>query len=290
MNHVRTHNQHILTNEQTVQTLVALAEIDPRDTCLEIGPGTGQITKQLVREAKRVVAIEKDQGFREYLGALKQRTPNLEVIWGNALRCRIPKFDRLVANIPFNISEPLLQRLFKTPFRYAALIVGEKLGDELTQAMQDEPQTRLALLNTCYFQVESLYTIPSSHFDPEPSTDASIIGLRPIKKRAVIRCERYLARSIWDQKSRLVEQSLRNGIETFAVQRFGDQGYVQMRNLMLGLALGPDLLTKRGSALSSQEFVAIYNAIRDSKLAKQIAKQMRRNRLKDIPAHEYTRN
>src|SRR5205809_6454007 len=105
--------QHFLIDARVAARQVAHAQIRPSDVVLEIGPGLGVLTRQLVERAKRVVAIEADRRFAAYL---RQTFPEIDVIEGDALRVEWPAFDVLASNLPYRISSPLTFRLLDHPF------------------------------------------------------------------------------------------------------------------------------------------------------------------------------
>ncbi len=207
---IRRYNQHFINDESVLEDLVLNSDIANDDTVLEIGPGNGLITAKLLKAAKKVIVIEYDKRMEIFLGQLKEKYPNLEVKYGNALTINFPKIDVIVSNIPFNITEPLLSRLFSEKFRAATLLVGETYGRQATNA---NPNSRIGLLTRAYFEAHYIKDVPSKCFDPEPSTNGSIITLYPVKKSELKDdFKRYMIRCIWDQKTKLLKDALSSAI------------------------------------------------------------------------------
>jgi len=269
-------NQHFLKDEEVRTMLVAFADITGDETCLEIGPGKGVVTREIAKDAKNVIAIERDISMKPYLDKLRAEFPNITVIYGNALSCKWPKFDKLVASIPFNITEPFFSKLFDTKFKYASLIVGRTFNNELADSRNEDPRTRLSLLASSYFDTESLLDISSKSFDPEPSTDANIIGIRPIKKRDQRDISKYLLRALWDQKTKDVRGALINGIENFAIDMFDCKTNVRAGAIVDSLGLESYVLDKRPANLDSSNMCSLYQIIKSQRLAKKIKKFARR--------------
>src|SRR5437660_6052099 len=99
--------QHFLIDARVAARQVAHAQIRRSDVVLEIGPGLGVLTRLLAEQAKRVVAIEADRRFAEYL---RRSLPDVEVISGDALKVDWPPFDVMASNLPYQLSSPLAVR------------------------------------------------------------------------------------------------------------------------------------------------------------------------------------
>jgi 18S rRNA (adenine1779-N6/adenine1780-N6)-dimethyltransferase len=119
--------QHFLKNPAVVSAIVGKAAIKPTDVVLEIGPGTGNMTVPLLKVSKRVVAIETDtRMIREVLKRV-EGTPEetkLQLVQGDAIKTALPFFDVCVANVPYQISSPLVFKLLshRPMFRCAVIM------------------------------------------------------------------------------------------------------------------------------------------------------------------------
>src|SRR5438046_7081743 len=117
--------QHFLIDARVAARQVAHAQIRPSEVVLEIGPGLGVLTRLLAERAKRVVAIEADRRFAEYL---RRTLPDVEVISGDALKVEGPPFDVMASNLPYPISCPPTARLPEHPADRARLLHERKLA------------------------------------------------------------------------------------------------------------------------------------------------------------------
>ena len=119
--------QHILKNPLVITAIIAKAGIRSTDTVLEIGPGTGNMTVKMLEIAKRVVAVEFDPRMVVELNKRTQGTEHghkLQLIHGDFLKVQLPFFDVCVANVPYNISSPIVFKLLqhRPLFRCAVLM------------------------------------------------------------------------------------------------------------------------------------------------------------------------
>ena len=115
--------QHFLINGFVADREINIANISKNDTVLEIGPGKGILTTRLAEKAKKVIAIEIDKYLVNLL--LKKVPENVEIILGDALKIdfhELPKVDKIVSNIPYQISSPLTFKLLNYNFRLAVLM------------------------------------------------------------------------------------------------------------------------------------------------------------------------
>ena len=168
--------QHFLIDERVADRHVRLAAPARSETVLEIGPGLGVLTRRLADRAGRVVAVEKD---RRLAVALRGIAPNVEVIEGDALRVRWPRFDLVVANLPFQISSPLTFALLDAKFDRAFLMYQREFAARLTAKPGSPEYSRLTVNAFARCACEIVETVPRSAFYPVPEVDSAIVSLRP---------------------------------------------------------------------------------------------------------------
>src|SRR5437667_3911911 len=168
--------QHFLIDARVSARQVAHARIRPSDVVLEIGPGLGVLTRLLAERAKRVVAIEADRRFAEYL---RRTLPDVEVIPGDALKVDWPPFDVMASNLPYQISSPLTFRLLEHAFDRAILMYQW----EFARRMRAKPVTAEYCRRTVgvYRRAacEILERVPRNAFHPQPKVDSAIVSLVP---------------------------------------------------------------------------------------------------------------
>jgi len=168
--------QHFLIDSRVADRHVEFASPGRSEVALEIGPGLGVLTRPLAKRAGRVVAIEKD---RRLAAALRGLAPNVDVVHGDALRVPWPRFDVMVANLPFQISSPLTFALFDAPFDRAFLMYQREFADRLTATPGTRAYSRLTVHAIGRCDCEIVEAVPRAAFYPEPEVDAAIVALRP---------------------------------------------------------------------------------------------------------------
>lgn len=180
--------QHILKNPMLVESIVQKAGIKPTDVILEIGPGTGNLTKKLLEAGKKVVAVEVDPRMVLELKRRFQGTPlnnRLEVIQGDVLKCELPFFDICVANIPYQISSPLVFKLLdvnqKQNFRCAIIMFQREFAMRLVAQPGDKLYCRLSVNTQLLSRVFHLLKVGKNNFRPPPKVDSSVVRIEPRK-------------------------------------------------------------------------------------------------------------
>lgn len=174
--------QIFLIDKKVAEREVNYANINQDDVVLEIGPGQGILTKPLAKKAKKVVAIETDKNL---ISNLRRSMPNnVELIYGDALIVdfeTLPKFNKIVSNLPFQISSPITFKFLDYDFSLAVLIYQKEFTDRMIATPGDKNYSRLSVGVYYKAKCEFLETIPKTCFKPRPKVDSCIIRLIPRK-------------------------------------------------------------------------------------------------------------
>lgn len=177
--------QHFLKNPMVVKGIVDKSFLHPSDVVLEVGPGTGNMTVRLMEQAKKVIAIELDPRM---VGELQKRvdgTPHqnkLEVIHADVLKMNpLPYFDVFVANIPYQISSPLIFKLLahRPLFRRAVILLQSEFAERLSAKPGDKFYCRLSVNTQILSKVEQLMKVGRNNFRPPPKVDSRVVRIEP---------------------------------------------------------------------------------------------------------------
>lgn len=169
--------QHFLADKNIIKKEVLLAGIAPTETVLEIGPGLGTLTRELLNKAKRVVAIEKDGKLAEILEA-EIPDARLKIICADAIETGFPYFDRCVSNIPYEISSQVILKLGKCK-KPALLILQKEFAERMAAKPAGKSYSRISVLSQYFFHTEILGTVSKHSFFPAPKVDSAIVRLTP---------------------------------------------------------------------------------------------------------------
>ena len=188
--------QHWLKSEPVLAQIVAAAELQASDLVLEIGPGTGVLTRRLVTQADHVVAVELDYDLCRQLTAQFAKTQNLLLLQGDILQLdlaqqlvlanNLPMPNKVVANIPYYITGPILERLLGTiarpnphPFDSIVLLVQREIAQRLCARPGHKTFGGLTVKVQYLADCELICAVPPKAFQPPPKVDSAVIRLRP---------------------------------------------------------------------------------------------------------------
>ncbi|CAM9091619.1 unnamed protein product [Ectocarpus sp. 6 AP-2014] len=174
--------QNFLKNPMIVEGIVDRAAVKRTDVVLEIGPGTGNLTVRLLERAKRVIAVELDTRMvREVMKRVEgtEWEKSLQIIQGDVLKVPLPFFDVLVANVPYNISSPLLFKLLahRPMFRCAVIMFQEEFAQRLTARPNTDMWCRLSVNTQLLAKVDQLFKVNRNNFRPPPKVDSRVVRI-----------------------------------------------------------------------------------------------------------------
>jgi 16S rRNA (adenine1518-N6/adenine1519-N6)-dimethyltransferase len=168
--------QHFLMDRGAISRIASYADLGPEDNVLEIGSGTGNLTEALAARAGRVYAVEIDS---DLAGQLSGRFSNVQVINEDALKVELPDYNKIVSNLPYQISSRITYRLLSRPFETAVLMYQWEFARRMAAAAGSEEYGRLAMVVGFFCRIEILEKVSKMAFLPVPQVDSAIVRLQP---------------------------------------------------------------------------------------------------------------
>ncbi len=249
--------QHFLIDRNIVGKIVAAAALQLHETVLEIGPGRGILTRALCERARRVLAVEVDRSLGAALEETLAGCANVEVHFGDALDYSYESLAPgtvVVANLPYNISSPLLFTLLAGHHRIDRMVL--MLQTEVARRLVARPGTKdygiLSVL-TQYRAVPSLaFRVSASCFRPKPAVGSTVVTLAVRREPAV---------SVSDEPLfvRVVRASFAHRRKTL-VNSLRDEGFSSKRILPALEAAGIEPV-RRAESLAIAQFAALADAL-----------------------------
>lgn len=185
--------QNFLIDESVPRDIVNGADVNEEDLVIEIGPGVGTLTAQLLKRAKRVVAIELDSSLIPILTAELGDNQNFQLIHNDALKVDFneiigeEKSVKLVANLPYYVTTPIIVNLLKGGYNFKSLTI--MIQKEVAERMNAEPNCKdygaLSILVQYYCNTKIVRKVPPSCFIPRPKVDSIVIRLERLEEPSV---------------------------------------------------------------------------------------------------------
>ncbi|MGB4599973.1 MAG: 16S rRNA (adenine(1518)-N(6)/adenine(1519)-N(6))-dimethyltransferase RsmA [Trichlorobacter sp.] len=179
--------QNFLTDRNIISKILSSAALTPDDCVLEVGPGRGALTELLAQRVKRLVAVEFDRDLAAILRQQFSSEQQVTIHEQDILKVDFAQLlgaDRfkVVANLPYNISTPVLFRVLEERQRFSKLVVmlQKEVGERLAAPPDCSEYGVLTVLFRLWFEVKREFLVPPGCFHPAPKVDSVVISLVPL--------------------------------------------------------------------------------------------------------------
>jgi 16S rRNA (adenine1518-N6/adenine1519-N6)-dimethyltransferase len=251
--------QHFLYDEALLSALVKSTGVGSEDKVLEIGPGSGMLTYQLCKEAGQVIAVEVDEDVLPFLRMKTQEFDNLTIVVGDIRKQAIRELCAplgenfyVIANIPYNITTPILDLLWESglPIRQLSLMVQKEVADKLLAQPGDDAYGLLSARCRYWAEPELEAIVPAEAFTPPPKVDSAFIHLRMRREPVLpVTNEKLLMRMMRDGFNHR-RKTLTNALK----------GTVDGEKLVAAMAAQGLKPTARAEELTVESWIALANA------------------------------
>jgi 16S rRNA (adenine1518-N6/adenine1519-N6)-dimethyltransferase len=174
-------DQNFIINKKVIEKVSDLLDIKKEDIILEIGPGTGFLTRSLVQKANKVIAIEKDTKLCKLLKK-EIYNANLEIINKDVLKIDLNlfKFNKIVSFVPYSISRDLLYKIIKEK-KKMILILQKEFAEKLIALEGYINYNAVSVISQTYYNIKIEKIISQTSFFPKPKCKSAIVSFDPIK-------------------------------------------------------------------------------------------------------------
>ncbi|WP_076459158.1 16S rRNA (adenine(1518)-N(6)/adenine(1519)-N(6))-dimethyltransferase RsmA [Limosilactobacillus caccae] len=267
--------QNFLTDLNVLKNIVDAAAISKNDNVIEIGPGIGALTEQLAQAAGEVVALEIDQDLIPVLGEVLAPYDNVKVINQDVLQANLPELIKreftdptrpikVVANLPYYITSPILMNLLASPVQWATICV--MMQKEVAQRLTAKPGTKqygsLTLAIEYQMQAKIAFEVSRRVFVPSPNVDSAIVVLSPREQALAVKpfdknklfgfirgCFAHRRKSLWNNLQSVIGKDP-------AVKE-------KMQAILAELAISPQI---RPEKLTLVQFISLANRLHQQDL------------------------
>ena len=173
--------QNYLIDKNKRDQIINFGNLNEDDVVLEIGTGIGTLTIELAKKAGKVIAIEQDSNIAKILSERlkKEKIDNVELINDDALNVDFPKFNKIISNLPYQISSPITFKFLNYDFDLAILMYQKEFARRMNGAVGTKDYSRLSAMLYFKCDVETLTDVSSESFLPKPKIDSTVVKLTP---------------------------------------------------------------------------------------------------------------
>lgn len=244
--------QHFLRNREILERIVKTSEINLSDIVIEIGAGLGDLTEILVNNAKEVIAIEIDPALYKILKERFNGIENIKLFNQDALKFAYEDLGefKVVSNIPYYITKPLIFRLIETPnLKSMTLTIQKEVAERLTAKPTTKAYSALSIIAQYYTEAEIKFYIPARFFTPPPEVDSALIRMDKRSEPPVEVSDKKfffkIIKSTFSQRRKMIGNSLKSIID-------------DPKNFLINIGIEPK---KRPEELSINDFAYLSNEL-----------------------------
>ncbi len=235
--------QHFLIDLE----ITNIASISKKDRVIEIGAGEGNITAKLAKKAEEVLAFEIDKRYAKILNTLEKNCKNLKVIHDNAFNYPWKNYTKIVSNIPYHISEQLINKAIKDEIQEMILIVSERFKKKLAKK-----QSKIGIISNLFYNIKFITKINKKCFFPSPRVNSWLIKMNRKKKFSNIES---LLISILKRKGKLKNAILYSLVEKGKTKK-------ESKKIIKNMNLNTQSLEKMMSRLTGKLLTRLTNELK----------------------------
>lgn len=262
--------QNYLIDDFKRKKIINYGNLGKDDVVLEIGPGIGTLTIELAKRSKKVIAIEQDTTIFNILKdrLAKEGITNVELINGDAVKVDFPKFNKIVSNLPYQISSPISFKFLEYDFDTAILMYQKEFADRMNGKVGTKQYSRLSAMLYYKADIEFLTKVSPESFIPSPKVDSAVIKLTPKELDKSISKEDY---KIYSKVVKALFQHKNKKARNALIDSRKEVGFKDKKELKQILNQAEDtnpelktLLLERTVKLSPEEIMKIAIILKDN--------------------------
>ena len=215
--------QNFLKNEKVLTRIVDIADIKDESLTIEVGPGSGALTKYL-KEKGQVLCYEIDKTLEDILMRNFGEEKNVSIYFGDFLKQDIKedlkdftyKHLYFVSNVPYYITTPILFKLINTDlyFDKIVMMVQKEVGERFTSPVGKKEYGALTVLLRYYFETKKEFLVSREEFIPKPNVDSVVVSFKPRKDKEELLSEEFFQQLVHDS-FQFKRKTLRNNLKKY---------------------------------------------------------------------------
>ena len=257
---IKSLGQHFLNNEEVLDETMNLSNITPDDHVIEIGPGPGVLTERLLDTGCTLTAIELDSGACEFL---RDNFPSLNLIEGDALQIKWPAANKVVANIPYQISSPLIDVITRNPsIEEVVILVQEEFAERLVVEWESDKGS-LGMCTMMDWDCTFEMRVGPHCFTPSPQVHSRLVTMTRIESPENSKLAKMLIRQAFAQRRKKIRNTLSRAPKRIArVSGWHEKAY---RDAMQSIDC--DFFDERPEDLDLEDWLELARLLEDARAA-----------------------
>lgn len=249
--------QNYLINPEVLSKIIGCSELSTNDSVLEIGAGIGTLTIPLSENVGKVFAVEQDRKVARVLEKRLEELEldNVEVIVDDATQIDLPSTNKVVANLPYQISSPITFKILETPFEMAVLMYQKEFAQRMVASPGDRNYSRLSVMMYLYSEVEILFDVSENDFFPKPKVASAVIKMKPKINVDIDPLFLDVTRAMFQHKKKKIRNAL--------IDSYHEIAYMDKSELKTIISqLDQNMMNERVFKMSPEELLKISNDIK----------------------------
>jgi len=246
--------QNFLTDNNIIEKIIKESDIEPKSLIIEIGPGAGALTKELVLTSNQVVAFEIDTRLKDILSQIK--SDKLEIIYEDFLKVDLTKYLKkykysklyVIANLPYYITTPIITKLInQVKPDSITIMVQKEVGDRINAKTDSKNYNSLSIFSQYNYNIRKICDVSKNVFIPKPNVDSIVLNFKKIDRNIKVKNEDKFFQFVRDS-FQYKRKNLRNNLKKYDLKKLEE--ILKKYNKDLSF---------RAEQITIEEFINIFN-------------------------------
>lgn len=220
--------QNFLKDNNVVEKIVSAINYEDNNLVIEIGPGSGAMTKELLKRVDFAILYEIDTRLEKILSKDLSNYVNYELIFDDFLKRNIVddlgkyNYDNLyiVANLPYYITTPIINKIVsdKIPVKEMVIMIQKEVADRLSSKPGSRDYGQITVFLNYFFEIEKVLTVSKNSFVPKPKVDSAVIKMKRREQKELVKDEEFFEKIVKDS-FRFKRKTIKNNLSNYDLKK-----------------------------------------------------------------------
>ena len=220
--------QNFLKDNNVIDKIVSAINYEDNNLVIEIGPGSGAMTKELLKRVDFAILYEIDTRLEKILFKELSDYVNYELIFDDFLKRNIGndlskyKYDNLyiVANLPYYITTPIINKIVadKLPVKEMVIMIQKEVADRLSSKPGSRDYGQITVFLNYFFEIEKVLTVSKNCFVPKPKVDSAVIKMKRREQKELVKDEEFFEKIVKDS-FRFKRKTIKNNLSNYDLKK-----------------------------------------------------------------------